>query len=162
MDLPIRLAIPQDLRGIEIHPLDPGNPDDCRWLRALVAPGDRGGLQLLNAALELAAEVHPQFVAGCVVEQLREVVGASGDRPLFVYHALTKHHLRTHGKLEAFRSVLRELSLSRAVVEFGIEWRSGPGKPVEVLVNRWKATGGCEQVIGHTDPSANGSYFQVV
>lgn len=160
--LPDLLATPRNLYGIEIHPLDLRNPDDCRWLQALVAPGDRSGLRLLNAGLDLAAAVQPKIVTGCAAERITSIAAGTPDRPLFVYHSMTEHHLRAQQKLDQFRRTLRDLSAMRQVVEFGVEWRREPGNPVEVFVTRWSPAGGDEQLVGFTDPSANGSYLRFV
>lgn len=62
--------------GVDLNPLDPADPDDRAWLRALVWPGpsaeDR--LRRLDAAAELAAREPARMLTGDLLAQLPAAV----------------------------------------------------------------------------------------
>src|SRR3954454_21240166 len=58
--------------GIDRHPLDPADPDDRAWLRALIWPGPNAAPRLdrLDAAAALAAEEPATVLPGDIIDRL--------------------------------------------------------------------------------------------
>jgi hypothetical protein len=61
---PLRLPDVIWRAGIDLSPLDARNPDDRRFLTALVWPGEMGRAERIGAALDIAAADPPLLVAG--------------------------------------------------------------------------------------------------
>lgn len=77
--------------GVDLHPLDPTDAEQARWLRALVWPEHRHRAALLAAALGLARTHPPRVVAGDGVEQVPRLVDETPDGAVpcvFHTHAL--------------------------------------------------------------------------
>lgn len=65
--------------GIDLNPLDPGDPDDARWLRSLVWPGRTERENRLAAALNMAAHQDVLRVRGDALEELPALIDAAPD-----------------------------------------------------------------------------------
>lgn len=76
--------------GLDLNPIDPGNPDDRLWLEALVWPEHAGRRHRLGAALAMAAGADIEMVAGSALDTLGPVLDRlpSGD-PVVVIHSFT-------------------------------------------------------------------------
>ena len=90
-DVPLPPRLPEVAAriGIDLNPLDPADPDDRAWLRALVWPGPRAADRLtrLAAAAAIAAREPARMLAGDLAERLPEAVGlAPGDSTTVVFH----------------------------------------------------------------------------
>lgn len=77
-------ATPADLRivaraGLDLNPLDAGDADDARWLRALVWPGETVREERLSAALEVAAADPPTVLKGSALEDLDRLLARTPD-----------------------------------------------------------------------------------
>ncbi|MFS0732257.1 DUF2332 domain-containing protein [Microbacterium sp. 1P10UB] len=55
--------------GIDLSPLDAGDPDDRRFLTALVWPGEEGRVERIEAALDVVAADPPVLVAGDATDE---------------------------------------------------------------------------------------------
>lgn len=80
--------------GLDARPLDAGDPDDARWLRALVWPGEHAREQRLADALEVAASDPPPVRAGRLPGDLAAFLAAgiaaadaAGATPVLVHSA---------------------------------------------------------------------------
>jgi hypothetical protein len=62
--------------GIDLNPLDPADPDDRAWLRALVWPGPEASARLerLDAAAGIAAGEPARMLAGDLVDRLPDAL----------------------------------------------------------------------------------------
>jgi hypothetical protein len=60
--------------GIDVQPVDPGDPDQRLWLQALIWPEHHERRRRLAAALEAAAGVDIELIAGDLVELLPELL----------------------------------------------------------------------------------------
>jgi hypothetical protein len=74
--VPQRLPEVRHRGGIDLHPLDPADPSDVAWLRALVWPGEHDREGRLLAAAAIAAREPAALVTGDLVEQLPAAVAA--------------------------------------------------------------------------------------
>ncbi len=69
-------AIPEVVArvGIDVDPVDVTDPDDARWLRACLWPGQPGRVALLEAEMALAATDPPLLLRGDPVELLTDAL----------------------------------------------------------------------------------------
>jgi len=99
--------------GIDLNPLDPANPDDMRWLRALIWPEHDDRRALLDAAVSVAREHPPRLLGGDLFELLPGEVRAapaSAQVCLFATFVLNQFSPEMLGRL---REMLLELSRER-------------------------------------------------
>ncbi|QXT62314.1 DUF2332 domain-containing protein [Tessaracoccus palaemonis] len=92
-------ASPADLRialrrGLDQHPLSAADPDDARWLRVLVWPGERDREERLAAALTVAAADPPTILTGSAPDDLPLLLAdlPAGATPV-VMHSATLAYL---------------------------------------------------------------------
>ena len=74
--------------GIDLNPLSATNPDDVRWLRSLVWPGEDAREQRLADCLEVVRQDPPRIVTGDAIDLLPQVLAEvpAGLTPV-VYHS---------------------------------------------------------------------------
>lgn len=103
-------AIAQRL-GIDLAPIDAGDPLGRKWLRALVWPGREAEWTLLESALDLILDDPPRVVAGDAIDVLgREAVThAESAASVVVFHAATRAHLSIDRR-DALDSAIRDLA----------------------------------------------------
>ena len=86
---PLPQALPEVAwrKGIDLEPLDVTDPDDVRWLEALVWPGQVDRERHLREALDVAREDPPEVVRADLTEALEDVAAeAPQDATLVVFH----------------------------------------------------------------------------
>ena len=117
------LAVPDVVwrAGIDRNPLDPQDPDDAAWLRALVWPGEDARETRLAAALETVAGREALRVAGDITEALPGVVAsAPPGATVVVVHSATLAYLSREARA-------RHLAL---LTELGVHWVTNEGASV--------------------------------
>jgi hypothetical protein len=93
--------------GIDLNPLDVTDPDDVRWLDALVWPGDHDRRERLHHALAVARRDPPRVVRGDLNERFDEVVAqAPAGATLVVCHTAVLWYL-SEADRAAFRAKLK-------------------------------------------------------
>lgn len=95
-------ASPADLivatrHGMDAHPLPADHPEDARWLRSLVWPGEDAREARLSAALAVAADDPPPIASGRLPDDLPAFLAgaprqAQGATPV-VFHSATLAYL---------------------------------------------------------------------
>jgi hypothetical protein len=103
--------------GIDLNPLDVDDPDDQRWLRALVWPDHRDRAALLDSALQVAIRTAPRptLHAGDAPRLLAHVAAdAPVDAHLVIYHSAVLAHM-TPSARERFTAAVLALSTERPV-----------------------------------------------
>jgi hypothetical protein len=80
--------------GIDLHPVDPSDPDERRWLHALVWPDDQAEHLLLDAALaELIADP-PRLRQGDAIDLCPIIANElPAGAPRVVFHAAVRMHV---------------------------------------------------------------------
>lgn len=74
--------------GLDLNPLDAGDPDDVAWLRALVWPEHHDRRARLEAACALVAADPPHLVRGDLLDDLDALLAcAPTDAHLVVFHS---------------------------------------------------------------------------
>jgi hypothetical protein len=111
--------------GVDLHPLNLGDPADRRWLRALIWPDHPDRAQRLDLAARAAARgplphIHP----GDATERLPELLAqAPEDTTVIVFHTAVLAHFTQHART-AFGQQLHELSAQRPIT-----WIQGEPRP---------------------------------
>lgn len=80
--------------GLDLHPVDPGDPEDRRWLEALIWPEHHQRRERLRAALSIAATAEMDFVAGDALSLLGPALDALPEgEPVVVMHSFVLNQL---------------------------------------------------------------------
>lgn len=81
-------------RGIDLSPVDVGDPDATLWLRALIFPEHLDRHREIEAALAIAGEEPPELLKGNAVDLLPEQLAAAPpDAALCVYATMVLNQL---------------------------------------------------------------------
>ncbi|MGW3013034.1 DUF2332 family protein [Streptomyces sp. NPDC001219] len=110
-ELPERLPEIVWRAGIGLDPLDPvAEPDDLRWLRALVRPGDEERAARLSAAVEaVRAAPRPRMVRGDLIDELPALAAeAPPEATLVIFHSAALTYLPP-ARREEFARLVRSL-----------------------------------------------------
>ena len=79
---PLKPVIPEKLPvvagrvGVDLNPIDPNDPNEATWLKALIWPERRDELELLEAAIEVALETPPKLLKGDALDLLPGLIGS--------------------------------------------------------------------------------------
>lgn len=96
--------------GLDLDPVDLGDPDARKWLEALIWPEQEGRRRLLAAAAELSRDAQLEMVAGDAVETLPTAIAAlPGTDPVVVMHSFALNQLDPAQR----DTIDRELSAAR-------------------------------------------------
>jgi hypothetical protein len=109
--LPSRLPDVVARIGIDLNPLDPADPQDRAWLRALVWPGPRAADRLarLDAAAALAAREPAVLLRGDLAERLPEALGLVPEgSTAVVFHTAVLPYLDRAARIR-FAELVRSL-----------------------------------------------------
>lgn len=133
-DSPVRLEaqslgaeiVPVDIQilsrtGLDLHPIDPADPDHRLWLAALIWPEHEARRERLSAALDLATSHPVDLVAGDAVDTLSAVLdGLPPGEPAIVMHAFALNQFGDQGR-EGFSAILEGQRRNRPVVDVSLE-----------------------------------------
>ncbi|MGW7574222.1 DUF2332 family protein [Streptomyces sp. NPDC054765] len=114
-ELPDRLPRIVWRGGIGLDPLDPvAEPDDLRWLQALVRPGDEERAARLSATVDAVRPApRPRMVRGDLVDELPALAAeAPPEAPLVIFHSAALDHLPP-ARREEFAQLVRSLLRGR-------------------------------------------------
>jgi hypothetical protein len=101
-----RLPAIADRVGIDLNPIDVGDPDERLWLRALIWPENLVQAALQDEALRTVAANPPRMYAGDAVDLLPEVVAeVPGGAPVVIFHSATRMHVAAERR-EAFDAAI--------------------------------------------------------
>ncbi len=93
-------------RGIDLAPLDVRDPDDVRWLEALVWPGQTARQRNLAESLAVARADPPTVVEGDLNELLEDVAAdAPRDATLVVFHTAVLGYLPVRQREDVARRI---------------------------------------------------------
>jgi hypothetical protein len=95
--------------GVDLHPLDVRDPDDRRWLEALVWPDNQREANLLHEALGVVAADPPSVRAGNAIDICpRLAAELPGGEPRLVFTVATRMHV-PNDQLDAFDAAINSL-----------------------------------------------------
>lgn len=144
--VPVPADVPEVVArvGVDRDPLDPADPGDRAWLRALIWPGPNAAARLerLAAAADLAAKEPPTVVSGDLVDRLPEALALLPDdcTPVLFHTAVLMYLERD--RQEEFAALVASLGVrwiaqeAPAVVPGPAEGVSAPGRFVLSLDGR--------------------------
>jgi len=129
------IASVSDRFGIDLHPVDATDPEERRWLQALVWPEHVDRHAQLGRALDAVAADPPEIVAGDAIELLPALDGGrirSGSG-LVVFHSMVRIHV-PRGRRPAFDGAIRGLAADRRLFHVSLE-HTGEGPAVLALAD---------------------------
>lgn len=96
--------------GLDLNPIDLNNPEDVRWLEALVWPGQEDRADRLRLAIEIARQQPPMLVKGDLLTDVRGLAAlAPPDATLVIFHTAVLGYLRSREDIDRFVSVVNSL-----------------------------------------------------
>ena len=115
--------------GVDLAPVDLGDDEEYRWMRALLWPEHNRREALLSAARDVWLQSPPTIVQGDAVELLPEILERiPGESVLCVFHCHTLNQFPAPAK-ERFANILRDTSMRRIVYHL-------PSEGSHILVQR--------------------------
>jgi hypothetical protein len=107
--------------GIDLHPVDPSDESDRRWLDALIWPEHRDRRERLHDALAVASDLDVDLVAGDALELVGPIVdGLPGDEAVVVINSFVLNQLHP-SKREIVARVLEDCRARRPVHRVSME-----------------------------------------
>lgn len=95
--------------GIDLNPLDPADPDDARWLRSLIWPGQAERESRLTRALDMAAGEDVLRVRGDALDELPSLIAqAPDDATVVVIHTAVLAYVQRERRAE-FETLMADL-----------------------------------------------------
>jgi hypothetical protein len=112
-DGPVPRGVPEVVTriGIDLHPLEPGDPDDLAWLGSLIWPGPEAAdrLERLAAAARIAAAEPARVLSGDLVDRLPDALALVPDGAVaVVLHTAVLPYVPTDRR-QAFAALVRSL-----------------------------------------------------
>jgi len=126
-ELPLleRLPAVASRRGIDPYPLNPADPQDAAWLRALLWPEQEERAARLERALAVARADPPPMIAGEAIARLPAMLQAlPRDGAPCVVHTFTLNQFSETARA-AFDVLLHAAGRGRPVWRIGLEWGGG-------------------------------------
>jgi len=94
--------------GLDLHPIDPTDPDDRLWLEALVWPEHGERRQRLQGALEMASDAPIDMVEGSALDTLGPVLeGLAMGEPAVVMNSFTLNQFTPEARSQFAEIVAR-------------------------------------------------------
>ncbi len=108
--------------GVDLHPVDATDPEQRRWLQALVWPEHRDRFAELAAALDAVAADPPRILRGDAIELLPvlDAEALADDIPLVVMHAMVRMHVPAE-RVAAFDAAIAGLGGRRRLLHVSLE-----------------------------------------
>lgn len=108
--------------GLDLNPVDPSDPEDRRWLEALVWPEHEERRVRLRAALEMAAAQGPRVVAGDAHTILRAVLRDLPEgEPVVVINSFVLNQMGQESRLQ-LGTIIDEGRRRAPIYRVSMEW----------------------------------------
>jgi len=108
--------------GLDLHPVDPTDPDDARWLEALIWPEQHDRRRRLQAALRLVGQGPPSLIAGDATETLPRILfSLPAGEPALVLNSFFLNQLSRSDRDEITAIVENERRV-RPMARVSLEW----------------------------------------
>jgi Uncharacterized protein conserved in bacteria (DUF2332) len=110
--IPARLPTIAGRVGIDLNPLNAGDPDDLAWLHACIWPEHQARRDRLAAAAGIVAADPPRLVRGDLVTEIDGVIDAipDGTTPV-LFHSAVLNYLDPHDRSEFVNRLRRHQSV---------------------------------------------------
>lgn len=115
--------------GLDLNPVDPVDPEDRAWLLALIWPEHHERRERLERALDVAASVPKELIAGSAIETLPRVLAELPEsEPVIVMNSMVLIQLRGPQREELYRVISRAAEMrtirrvSFEILAAGDEW----------------------------------------
>lgn len=127
--IPSDLPFVQLRSGIDIHPISITDPEEVRWLRALIWPEHTDRAVLLANAVTIARLDPPVVMAGNAADVLLpSVETVPNNTALCFFHSYTLNQCPEHNRNRILRNV-EEIAETRDVFRVSLEWYDGQQQP---------------------------------
>ena len=139
--VPVPTAVPRVAwrAGIDLHPVDVGDPEETRWLETLIWPGQDARRRRLAAAIRVARSDPPYLVAGDLNDTIKSLAAQAPDgATLVIFHSAVLAYLNPPARA-TFTATVRELpghwisNEAPAVLGFGEGTLPPPPDPARAL-----------------------------
>lgn len=115
--------------GLDLHPVDASDPEDRRWLEALIWPEHHERRERLHAALAVAARVQIELVSGPALRTLLPVLdGLASDEAVLVMNSFTLNQFTLDQRRE-LDGLIDEARRRRPVARVSFEYTRGADWP---------------------------------
>lgn len=115
--------------GIDLNPVDVTDPDQRRWLTALVWPEERSAARLLATAIAETAEQRPRIIAGDATQHCRRIGRDLPEgQPRLVFHSAVRMHVPTEKRPE-FDAAIDAMSEGGPLFHAWLEPMNAPHHP---------------------------------
>ena len=116
--------------GLDLAPVDVGDPGAVAWLEALVWPEHTERLDRLRKAIAIRRETPVTMVAGDAIATLGEVVaGLPAGEPVLIFHTIALYQLDA-GAQGAIDDIVAGLARERPLARVSFEPRPGSVSPL--------------------------------
>lgn len=124
-DFSTGMPVIESRMGIDINPIDVRNPDQVRWIRALIWPEHTDRTVLFERAIAMARRDPPHIIAGNAADVLLSTAETvPDDTALCIFHSYTLNQCPEHMH-EQIVSNIEEIAKSRDVFRISLEWYGG-------------------------------------
>lgn len=121
--------------GLDLNPIDPADPDDRRWLEALVWPEHHERRQRLEAALEVAAAHPVDRIAGDGFITLpRRISQLPGTAPVVVMNSFVLNQFPPEER-DRFEEIFAEGREDRPVYRVSMEWLDPSAEAADIEID---------------------------
>lgn len=105
--------------GVDLNPIEPSDPEQTRWLKTLIWPGEGRRSQMLDSALSIARRHPPRVTQADLRDGIAELASeAPRDATLVVFHTAVLNYLGTPQEREDFGDHVQSI---------GARWISNEG-----------------------------------
>jgi hypothetical protein len=121
--------------GVDLNPVDLNDPENVRWLRALVWPEHQKRANQLELAIRMARHDPPQIVPGDALELLPSLIErVQDDSQLCIFHSFTLS-LASGKPRERLELMLAKASEKRDLFHISFEWPKNSESPLLSLAS---------------------------
>jgi hypothetical protein len=133
--VPNRFAEIVSRLGVDLNPVDLNDPENVRWLRALVWPEHQKRANQLELAIQVAKYDPPQIFRGDALEVLPSLIErVRGDSELCIFHSFTLS-LASGKPRERLNRLLAKASEKRSLFHVSLEWPRNSESPLLSLAS---------------------------
>lgn len=107
--------------GLDLNPIDLADPDEARWLQALIWPDETGRAALLREAIAAVTLDPPRLLPGDALETLPAALAeAPAELPICVYHSFTLNQFSAEGR-QRFNALVAGVASQRELALIALE-----------------------------------------